>query len=106
MLNLVREARPRRGVMGDGCGVQAWAPRALVCSEVVAWQSVSMASRDLARLRRWEDSGGIWRVVSRGRMWKIDLITCLGDETMECLRSDEADVRSYIGDRDASDEST
>lgn len=71
----------------------------------VAWQSVSMESRDLARLRRWEDGGGMWRVTSRGRTWNVDLITCLGDETMECLRSDEVDLRRYIGDRDASDES-
>lgn len=47
----------------------------------------------------------MWRVTGRGRTWNVDLITCLGDETMERLQSAEADLRRYIGDRHASDES-
>lgn len=63
-----------------------------------------MESRDLARLRRWEDSGGHWRVTTRGRIRGVDLVTCVGNEAMEHIHSDDADLWRYIGHRHSSDE--
>lgn len=65
---------------------------------------VAVESRDLARLRRWEDSGGHWRVTNRGSPGSVELVTCLGDEAMEHIHSDDADLWGYIGPRYASDE--
>ena len=63
-----------------------------------------MESNDLARLRRWEDSGGHWRVTSRGSTRSIELVTCLGNEAMDHIRSNDDDLWRYIGRRTSSDE--
>ncbi len=57
-----------------------------------------MISEDLARLLRWESAGGTWELVAAEAGWvEVDLLTCTGGEVMDRLRSDEGDVREYIG---------
>ncbi len=61
-------------------------------------------STDVERLRRWERSGGIWRVMGRspdGRL-AVELETCAG-EPMEQFTSEDPQLAAYIGDRDMSD---
>ncbi len=56
-------------------------------------------------LRRWEDSGASWRVISRaGDRLQISLITCTGDEEMDRLDSADPDLAAYVGGRTRSDE--
>jgi NAD(P)-dependent dehydrogenase (short-subunit alcohol dehydrogenase family) len=57
-------------------------------------------SSDLAKLRRWEDSGATWRVVSRtpGDV-DLALLTCDAGEEVDRLRSADADLIAYLGDR-------
>lgn len=56
-------------------------------------------------LRRWEDSGAIWRVMSRsaGRI-EISLLTCDAGEEMDRLTSSDPELLDYVGTRDGSDE--
>jgi hypothetical protein len=56
------------------------------------------------QLRRWEDSGAIWRVLSRaGDGVEIALLTCDAGEEVARLRSTDPDVLAYVQDRDRSD---
>lgn len=56
-------------------------------------------------LRRWERSGGHWRVMSRtGAGLRVELITCTGDEVVDVLESDDAELVALIGDRRESDD--
>ena len=61
----------------------------------------------LAVLRRWEGSGGTWRVVVRrpGRL-ELDLLTCDAGEVMERLVAapPEPELQQHVAGRDASDE--
>jgi hypothetical protein len=61
----------------------------------------------LAVLRRWEDSGGTWRVVLRtpGRL-EVELLTCDAGEVMHRLSSAPPDpaLERHLAGRDASDE--
>lgn len=62
-------------------------------------------SRDLARLRRWEDAGGTWRVLARRAEGVIvSLCRCDGGEEAERFVSDATDVRDYLVGRDSSDD--
>ncbi len=55
---------------------------------------------DLARLLRWEDSGGGWRVAAVGNgSLTLSLVTCDGGEEMEVLASTEAAVLDHVGGR-------
>jgi hypothetical protein len=56
-------------------------------------------------LRRWEDSGGVWRVVSRsaGRV-DVALLTCNAGEVMDRFTSTDPQVLDFIGARPGSDE--
>jgi hypothetical protein len=58
----------------------------------------------VARLQRWERSGGIWRVMGRAPdgTLAVELETCSG-EPMEQFTSDDAELAAYVGDRDMSD---
>lgn len=62
-------------------------------------------SEDLDALRRWETSGATWQVLGR-EMGAVDiaLLTCDAGEQVGRLRSDEADVLAYVGDRRRSDD--
>ena len=61
----------------------------------------------LAQLRRWEDSGGTWRVAVRtpGRL-ELDLLTCDAGEVMQRLaaRPPSPALEEHLAGRDASDE--
>ncbi len=64
-----------------------------------------VSSASVRQLRRWEDSGGIWRVVSRGAgRVELSLLSCDAGEEMDRLVSTEADMLAFVGDRSASDE--
>jgi len=56
------------------------------------------------RLRRWERSGGIWRVMGRAPDGEIamELETCSG-EPMEQFTSGDPGLVAYVGERDMSD---
>jgi hypothetical protein len=59
----------------------------------------------LEALRRWEDSGGTWRVVARGRDGlEIVLLTCTGDEEMGRIVSADAGLAAFVGDRGSSED--
>ncbi len=56
-------------------------------------------------LRRWEDSGATWRVVSRsGTELRIALITCTGDEEMDRVISADPALVEFVGDRTSSED--
>ena len=61
----------------------------------------------LAQLRRWEDSGGTWRVVVRtpARL-ELDLLTCDAGEVMQRLSATPPDpaLEQHLAGRDASDD--
>lgn len=51
-------------------------------------------------LTRWQDSGAIWRVVSRTPAGlTIALITCDGREEVGRLTSNDPELLSFVGDR-------
>jgi NAD(P)-dependent dehydrogenase (short-subunit alcohol dehydrogenase family) len=57
-------------------------------------------SAALDQLRRWEDSGATWRVVSRTHDGvDLALLTCDAGEEVDRLRSADADLIAYLGDR-------
>jgi hypothetical protein len=68
-----------------------------------------MTSRDtdsvVQVLRRWEGSGGVWRVLSRspGRVHVV-LLTCDAAEEMDRFNSTEPTVLEFIGLRTGSDD--
>ena len=54
----------------------------------------------LAELRRWEDSGAHWRVVSRSRAGlELSLVTCDGGEEMDRWTSEDPALLAYVADR-------
>lgn len=59
---------------------------------------------DLAKLRRWEDAGAHWQVVTRHPgLLVIALQTCDTREEVDRLTSAEDDLLTYVGARSASD---
>jgi hypothetical protein len=64
-------------------------------------------SGDLSRLRRWEDSGATWRVLSRtpGDV-DLALLTCDAGEQVDRLRSADPALLAYLGDRTESSDAT
>ncbi|MEP9384318.1 hypothetical protein [Nocardioides sp. KR10-350] len=66
---------------------------------------MSDARDPVALLRRWEESGGIWRVLSRTPAGlTVSLRTCTAGEEVDRLVSADPALREYVGDRSASDE--
>lgn len=64
-----------------------------------------MAERAVDVLRRWEESGGVWRVLSRTRAGlTISLRTCTAGEEVDRLVSADPELLGHVGDRVASDE--
>lgn len=54
-------------------------------------------------LRRWEESGAGWRVLSRTpTRVTIALLTCDGGEEVHRLSSEEPDLLAYVGTRSSS----
>ena len=55
---------------------------------------------DLDELRRWEDFGGTWEVVSRaGDARTVSLLRCDGGEEAGRMTSDDPDLRDYVDAR-------
>jgi hypothetical protein len=53
-------------------------------------------------LRRWELAGGLWRVIGRsGHDVTIGLFQCDGGEQVDVVRSDEATLWAYAGNRES-----
>ncbi|MFF0488513.1 hypothetical protein ACFYTQ_05760 [Nocardia sp. NPDC004068] len=62
-------------------------------------------STAVAALRRWEDSGAIWRVLgSRGGTLTIGLYQCTGGEEVDRIVSDDPALARFVGGRTASDD--
>jgi hypothetical protein len=60
---------------------------------------------DLDRLRRWEDSGGTWRVVGRrADTVTIALCRCDGGEEVDRFASTDPAVRGHVRDRETSED--
>ncbi len=59
----------------------------------------------VARLRRWEEAGAVWRVVAQGPRWlTVGLFTCDGGEEVERLTSEDPALLCYVADRSSSQE--
>lgn len=59
----------------------------------------------VTQLRRWQDSGAIWRVVRRdSSRVVIALITCTGDEEVARLTSTDPVVLAFVGTRTGSED--
>jgi hypothetical protein len=58
-------------------------------------------------LRRWQDSGAVWRVESRTPdVVTIALLRCDGGEEVERFSSDDPELLAFIGNRRSSEEET
>ena len=57
-------------------------------------------------LRRWQGSGGIWRVTSRtSSAVTVAFLTCDAGEEVDTLTFEDAEVLHYIGARSSSENS-
>ena len=64
-----------------------------------------MTRDPVEELRRWEDSGAHWQVVSRtADRLTIALLRCDGGEEVERLVSDDAALLAFVGVRDRSED--
>ncbi|SFB90235.1 hypothetical protein SAMN04487968_102224 [Nocardioides terrae] len=64
------------------------------------------SSRDPVEvLRRWEDAGGTWEVLSRSAGGlTVRLCTCTGGEEVDRLVSESPALSAYVGERTRSDD--
>jgi hypothetical protein len=61
-------------------------------------------SEALDRLRRWEDSGGAWRIrLDTGDAVDISLLTCDAGEEMDRIRSTDQDLLDHLHTRPGDD---
>ncbi|UZN01835.1 hypothetical protein [Cellulomonas sp. S1-8] len=59
----------------------------------------------VAALRRWEDSGAVWRVLSRdGAQLTVGLLTCTGDEVVDRITSTDPALARFVAGRAGSDD--
>jgi hypothetical protein len=59
----------------------------------------------IVELKRWQDSGAAWEVISRrGDTVTVALLRCDGGEEMDRFTSDDVRLRDFIGDRRSSEE--
>ena len=59
---------------------------------------------DVDQLRRWEDSGALWRVLSRdAHRVTVGLFSCDGGEEVHRLTSDAPALLRFVAGRDRSD---
>jgi hypothetical protein len=62
-------------------------------------------SSALDDLRRWQDSGGLWRVLVRTpETLHIALLTCSTGEEMTRLVTSDPQIRDFVGDRGSSED--
>ena len=58
------------------------------------------------KLRRWQLSGGLWRVMSRTSSGlTVALLACDADEEVDTLTCEDAEVLDYIGGLSTSEDS-
>lgn len=58
----------------------------------------------VAELRRWEDSGAVWQVISRkGGAATVALLRCDGGEEMDRFTSADPQLLDFIGERSSSE---
>ena len=54
----------------------------------------------VAELRRWEDSGAVWRVVGRtATTLTVALVTCDGGEEVGRFTSNDPALLAFVGER-------
>ncbi|MBD7918098.1 hypothetical protein H9657_07380 [Cellulomonas sp. Sa3CUA2] len=59
----------------------------------------------VAVLRRWEDSGAVWRVLERdGDHITVGLWTCTGDELVDCVRAQGPALDAFVAGRASSED--
>jgi hypothetical protein len=59
----------------------------------------------VAKLRRWQDSGAVWRVIARtDTEIAVALLTCSAGEEVDRLISTDPGLRAFIGTRTSSEE--
>jgi hypothetical protein len=59
----------------------------------------------VATLRRWEDAGGLWRVLARDAgTITVGLYRCDGGEEVDRIVTDEPPLTAFLGGRSRSDE--
>ncbi len=62
-------------------------------------------SSPVDQLRRWEDSGAVWRVVpGTASRLTISFLTCDGGEEVDRLVSDDPALREFVGARSSSED--
>lgn len=62
-------------------------------------------SEGVRRLTRWENAGGVWRVVGRvGGQVTIALRSCDGAEEMARFSTTDVEVLELVGERRGSDD--
>lgn len=67
-------------------------------------QGVVNEPTDVEQLRRWEDSGALWRVLSRdAHRVTIGLFSCDGGEEVHRLTSADPALLRFVAGRDRSD---
>lgn len=77
-----------------------------IVPDLVTWVTDTTTMTDvhddpLAILQRWEGAGGVWRVVGRGAGYlSIGLFRCDGGEQIDLLRTNDANLLAYVGERD------
>jgi hypothetical protein len=65
----------------------------------------SPISPAVAALIRWQDSGGVWRVLGRrGTQVTIGLFECTGGDEVDRIVSADPDVRAFVGQRSGSED--
>jgi hypothetical protein len=65
----------------------------------------ALVDRPIDVLRRWQDSGGTWRVTARGPDGvELDLLTCTGDEVMGRLVSADGDLLAFVAESTGAEE--
>ncbi|BBZ53159.1 hypothetical protein [Mycolicibacterium phocaicum] len=52
-------------------------------------------------LQRWELAGGVWRIIGRGHELTIGLFQCDGGERVDVIRSGDAALHAFVGDRES-----
>ncbi|WP_245924923.1 hypothetical protein [Nocardia nova] len=65
----------------------------------------SQISPAVAALIRWQDSGGVWRVLGRRRTHvTIGLFECTGGDEVDRIVSADPALRAFIGQRGSSED--
>ncbi|NKY53865.1 hypothetical protein HGA08_27085 [Nocardia vermiculata] len=56
-------------------------------------------------LVRWQDSGGVWRVLGRrGELLTIGLFECTGGDQVGRIASADPALRAFVGERSGSED--